>query len=102
MTKIKALMCSLGLAGLLLGGVSCGGSAAVKEMQAFADKMCKCKDMECATNVQKEMTEWASKMAKENPKGTKKDEEKIKKITEQLMKCTTDAMKGGAGKKEDK
>ena len=79
----------------------CPGSKEAKKMNAFADKMCDCKDTKCAQTTHKEMMVWVKEHFKGGKKkGTKKNVEKWKKAQQKLNKCYIEKMKAGAGKPE--
>ena len=94
MKGIKVFLLSLGLGALLVAGSGCG-SKVVKEFEKIKDKMCECKDKECAESVNKEFEEWLKK--NEKAKGSKGQQEKAKKVAEEYTKCMMSAMAGGAG-----
>ena len=100
MKKFKALICSFGLAGMLLTGAACGDDP-VKDMEKIVDEMCACKDVKCLEGVQKKMEEMGKKYADTDPKDM--DAETMKKLTALGMKaaeCGQKIMTGGGEEKE--
>jgi hypothetical protein len=78
---------------LLAGG--CGKSAGLKAIEEMADKVCACKDAECA---QKVMTEAFAK--NKDTKAKKSEEEALKKATMRAMECAAKMSAAGAAKPE--
>jgi hypothetical protein len=90
--------------GLLTFGLAACGSKEANQMEEFADKMCACKDADCAEKLFEEVKKIDS--ANEGKKVSASAAEKYAKAGERLSKCYADIIsKGpakGADKKEDK
>lgn len=84
------------LHGFLLAGITfaaaCGSKAdnALSDLEGFKDRVCACKDKECADGVKKDMREWKKKMRDE---GIKKSEltddqkKRAKEIDKEMDSC---------------
>jgi hypothetical protein len=77
--------------------LGCGGSAAVKEMESIANKVCECKDMECIQKVQKEQEEWVAKNG-DAFAGSEADAEKMSAATQKMTDCVTKVVEAEAAK----
>jgi hypothetical protein len=72
---------------------------AMAAMHEFADKMCACKDSQCAEHVSDEMTKWSQEMSRrhnEMPRMTEKDTQEAAAIGERMGRCMQAAMSGSA------
>lgn len=72
---------------------------ALDKMQAFTDRMCQCKDAQCANETSDAITKWAEEMSnryKEPPKMSDVDQERASKIGERMGKCMQDAIAASA------
>ncbi len=78
MKNLKSILVGLGLtASFALSGC---GSSAVDDFKSAKDKVCACKDIECATKA------WAA-LKTPSSEPSKSDMEKIAKIGEEAGKC---------------
>lgn len=78
------------------GLTACGskGGDALKKLEEFKNKVCECKDKDCAEKVTKEMAEWGEKN-KDSMKDSAPDKEMLEKgaeITKQMTECMTKLM----------
>lgn len=95
---MKNILRSGAVLAVVLGLAGCGnkgGDSAMAEFKSLKDKMCACKDAECAKKVSDEMAKMGDKY-----KNAKVDEKQLKeaaKLTEELTQCMTKAMGGGGG-----
>jgi hypothetical protein len=77
---------TLAAAALLVGLAACNsGGEKADEVEALANKMCACADVECAKKVDTEVTEWATKN-----KGTKVGKaafERVQAAGKKMVEC---------------
>ncbi len=66
----------------------CGEHEAVKEMNAFADEVCACKDLKCVTDASGKLTDLMKKHAE--TKFSQGDADKITAASERATKCITE------------
>ena len=78
--------------------MGCGEHEAVKEMNDFADNVCKCEDMKCVMDASKEMAELTKKYAA--AKVSQGDADKITEATKKATTCITELPAKMAKKKE--
>ena len=69
---------------LLLGLGACSNKfdKAISEAEGFKDKMCACKDKECAEKVDKDFHEWRKGMKEKFSKDDKPSDDQMKKAME--------------------
>jgi len=77
----------------------CGEHEAVKEMNDFADKVCKCEDMKCVQDAHKELGELTKKYAE--AKVTQGDADKITEATKRATTCISELPSKVAKKKKE-
>ena len=76
-----------------------GAGNAMAKMAEFKDRMCACKDPECARKVSDEMTAWNQTQAgvqKEPANMTEADKKKATEIGTELGECMQKALRAGA------
>lgn len=102
MTKIAfafaTVVALVSVAGCKKKGGDGGAADAMAKMSELKDKMCACKDPECAKKVSDEMTAWSQKQAqtqKEPAKMSEADQKKATEIGTQLGECMQKAMAAG-------
>lgn len=78
--------------------MGCGEHEAVKEMNDFADKVCKCEDMKCVGEASKELGELTKKYAE--TKVSQGDADKITEATKKATTCITE-LPGKMAKKSE-
>jgi hypothetical protein len=77
-----------------------GSSEAMAKMTEFKDKMCACKDAECAKKVNDEMTKWSQEQqgkTKEPVKMSEADQKKATEIGTAMGECMQKASAPAAG-----
>ena len=69
---------------LLLGLGACGNKfdKAISEAEGFKDKMCACKDKDCAEKVDADFKSWNKEMKEKFGKDDKPNEDQMKKVME--------------------
>ena len=100
MKKIKALLFSFGLAGLLLGAAACG-SDPVKDMEGIANEMCACKDAACIKGIEEKLNKLGEKY-KDTKDISADDQKKLMGLAMKAAECGQKIMQaeGGAGGEE--
>ena len=97
--KTTVVLASIVSLTMLMG---CSEPAAVKEMNDFADSICKCEDMKCARETTQEMREMTKKYAaaKFSSRDSHKIKEAVKKATKKAGTCIAELHDKVAKKKE--
>jgi hypothetical protein len=78
----------------LLALPACKGGEVVAKTKEFTDKICACKDMDCAQKVTKEMQEWAEQ--NKDAQGTESQAKEIEAETKRMGECMTKLASGAA------
>jgi hypothetical protein len=91
--------------GLLLGLGACSNKfdKALSELEGFKDKMCACKDKDCAEKVEKDYREWTKSLMEKFDKDSKPSEDQDKKgkeLDKAYRDCKRTAKSGGDDKKD--
>jgi hypothetical protein len=91
------------LAGITLAA-ACGSKAdnALGDLEGFKDRVCACKDKECADGVKKDMREWKKKMRDEGIKKSELSDDQKKRAKEIDKEMDTCAEKFRESKKMEK
>jgi hypothetical protein len=79
----------------LLALPACKGGEVVAKTKEFTDKICACKDMDCAQKVTEEMQKWAEE--NKDAQGTESQAKEIEAETKRLTECMTKLATGAAG-----
>jgi hypothetical protein len=98
---MKKLTIVLGIV-LGLGACSDKFDKAISESEGFKDKMCACKDKDCAEQVDKDMKEWRKGLKEKFDKDFKPSDSQMKKageIEEAFRDCRR-KLRDGGDKKE--
>lgn len=66
-------------------GAACGTSKTTDQITAFADKVCKCKDVACATAVETEYLAWWKD--NQRARGSEGDRKDVEKAMERYATC---------------
>jgi hypothetical protein len=92
------------LAAITLATAACGSKAdnALGDLEGFKDRMCGCKDKDCADGVKKDMREWKKKMRDEGIKKSELSDDQKKRAKEIDKEMDTCAEKFRESKKMDK
>jgi hypothetical protein len=91
--------------GLLLGLGACSNKfdKALSEFESYKDKMCACKDKDCAEKVDKDFKEFMMSLREKFDKDSKPSEDQDKKgkeLDKAYRECKRNAKNGGEDKKD--
>lgn len=101
---MKKLTIVLGIV-LGLGACSDKFDKVISEGEGFKDKMCNCKDKDCAEQVDKDYKEWQKGLADKFDKDSKPSESQMKKgkeIDKAYRECKRKLRDGDSGGDKDK